>query len=332
MIQKAGLATLVSLAVLLAIAQTLALAEPEQTEPGLVGKVLRGVKEKARDVKEDVIEKARDVKEKSRNIDVDLDAKNVYERAPREGTCEERRNRILATLPDALRFARLARNIYKGKHEARMKSASLGTLDLGSGAIAHYQSTGQRYAEVHIDEVRRQAVVVFRGTRPSVQSDVSTDVMNFVGLPTGYYRWASALTARVVRERRGMQVITTGHSLGGGLAIYAVLRNPGVKGFVFNPAGLAKITWAKTSRAARARTNAALTVISTRNEQYVEPVTAISLAGGSVLPGHVFVVQSDAPDPVALHGAAAVVKALEQVEASKAGGSACDGDLGVLAD
>src|SRR5262245_28445920 len=211
MIQKAGHATLVSLAALVAIAPTQALAEQAGSVPGQLRQVWQGAKEKARDVKEDVEEKARDVKEKARNVDIDLDATRVYENTPRQGSCEERRNRILATVPDALRFARLARNIYNSKHETRMKSASLDTLELGSGATAHFESTGSRYAEVHIDEVRRQAVVVFRGTRLSVQSDVSTDVLNFVGLPTGYYRWASALAARVVREHPGMQVIATGH-------------------------------------------------------------------------------------------------------------------------
>jgi hypothetical protein len=325
MIQKAGLATLISLAVLLAIAPTRALAEQKGGVPGQLQKVWRGVKEGVQDVKAGV-------KEKSRNVEIDIDATNVYERTPRQGSCEERRNRILATLPDALRFARLARDVYKTKHETRMKTASLGTLNLGSGATAHFESTGSRYAEVHIDEVRRQAVVVFRGTRPTVQSDVSTDVMNFVGLPTGYYRWASTLTARIVRERRGMQVITTGHSLGGGLAIFAVLRNPGVKGFAFNPAGLSRVTWAKARPAERARTNGALRVVSTRNERNIEPVTAISFAGGSVLPGHIFVLEADARGSVALHNVPAVVSALEQAETSNAGGSACDGDLGVLAD
>jgi hypothetical protein len=325
MIQKAGHATLASLAVLLAIAPTRALAEQKGGVPGQLQKAWRGVKEGVQDVKDGV-------KEKSRNVEIDLDAKNVYERTPRHGSCEERRNRILAALPDALRFARLARSVYKTKHEARMKTASLGTLDLGSGATAHYQATGRRYAEVHVDEVRRQAVVVFRGTRPHVRSDISTDVLNFVGVSTGYYRWAAALAARVVRERPGMQVIATGHSLGGGLAIYAVLRNPGVKGFAFNPAGLARVTWAKTSRGARARTNAALTAVSTRNERQIEPVTAISFSGGSVLPGHIFVLEADARGSVALHNAPTVVAALEQVEASNAGGSVCDGDLGVLAD
>jgi hypothetical protein len=308
---NAGLATLVSLAALLAIPSPGALAEQGEREPGVLGKLWKSVKGGSRNIADD--------------------ATRAFKRAPRQGSCEERRTRILAALPDALRFARLARDVYKGENEARMRSTRVSTLDLGNGRTAYFEPAGRRYAEVHIDEARRRAVVVFRGTRPTVHSDVSTDVKSFVGLPTDYYTWAAGLAARVVREHPRMQVIATGHSLGGGLAIYAVLRNPGVKGFAFNPAGLAKLTWAKTSRAVRARTNAALTVVSTRNGHYVEPVTAVSLAGGSVLPGHVFVLEADAREPVALHSAAAVVEALEDVEESNAGGSACDGDLGVLA-
>jgi predicted alpha/beta superfamily hydrolase len=35
-----------------------------------------------------------------------------------------------------------------------------------------------------------------------------------------------------------MRIIVTGHSLGGGLVLFAVLRNPGVEGVAFNPVGL----------------------------------------------------------------------------------------------
>ncbi|MBO0764183.1 MAG: hypothetical protein J2P50_06310 [Hyphomicrobiaceae bacterium] len=311
MIHKVGLATLVLSAALLAINPTRTFAEEGGSETGVLGKLWQGIKQETSKIEDD--------------------ARRMYESTPRQGSCQERRARILAVLPDALTFVRLARNVYDSKHEAQMRSAGLSTLDLGSGRTAYYESAGRRYAEVHIDEAGRRAVVVFRGTRLTVQSDVSTDVTNFVGLPSGYYRWASALAARVVRDHPRMQVVATGHSLGGGLAIYAVLRNPGVKGFAFNPAGLAKLTWAKTSRAERARTNAALTVVSTRNGQVVEPVTATSLAGGSVLPGHVIVLESDALNPVALHSATAVVTALERVDANHASGSVCDGDLGVLA-
>jgi hypothetical protein len=263
---------------------------------------------------------------------IDADAMRVYEEAPRAGSCEERRARILSLLPDALRYARLARDIGEDKHAAKMRAEGLATLDLGNGRTAHFEAAGRRYAEVVIDEQRRQAIVVFQGTRLAVQSDVTADIKSFIGLKSGYHRWASALVAQVVRDHPGMEVIVTGHSLGGGLAVYAVLQNPGVKGFAFNPAGLALLTWTKAGDADRTRTNAALTVVSTRNDDHIEPVTAISLAGRSVLPGHILVLETDARDPVSLHSAASVVQALEQVEATNAGGSVCEGDLGELVD
>jgi hypothetical protein len=305
-------AAIVLMAAVSALAPMPARADHESGPAGVLVKIWRAVKGESRKI--------------------DADAMRVYEQAPRAGSCEERRARILAALPDALRFARLARAVGEGKHEAKMKSAGLAILDLGNGRTAHFEAAGTRYAEVLVDEERRQAVVVFRGTRLAVHTDVSTDVLSFIGLQTGYYRWASALVARVAREHPGMEVVATGHSLGGGLAIYAVARNPGVKGFAFNPAGLALLTWTRTSAADRARTNAALTVVSTRSDRHIEPVTAVSLAGRSVLPGHVLVLDSDALDPVALHSAAAVVAALEQVEATNAAGAVCDGDLGELVD
>lgn len=299
-------------AAVLALALRPASADPERGPAGTLVRIWRAVKG-----------------ETSR---IDADAMRVYEEAPRAGSCEERRARILAVLPDALRFARLARAIGEEKYAAKMKTAGLATLEIGSGRTAHFTAAGERYAEVDLDPDRRQAVVVFQGTRLAVRTDVSTDVLSFIGLQTGYYRWAAALVAQVVREHPGVEVVAVGHSLGGGLAIYAVLRNPGVKGFAFNPAGLSLLTWTTAAAENRMRANAALTVVSTRSGRHIEPVTAVSLAGRSVLPGHVLVLDSDALGPVALHSAAAVVAALEQVEAGSAAGAVCDADLGELVD
>jgi hypothetical protein len=235
-------------------------------------------------------------------------------------------------LPQTLRMARLARDIGDKNHEARMRSGGLTTIDLGGGRTAHFQPNGRRYAEVQVDQERRQAVVVFRGTRLKVKSDLTTDVLGFIGVETRYYRWASALVAKVARENPGFEVVATGHSLGGGLAIYAVLQNPGVKGYAFNPAGLALLTWATTGAADRARTSAAVTVVAIRNANHIEPVTAISLAGRSVLPGRILVVEVDDANSVTLHASTTVVAALEQVAATEAGGEVCEGDLGVLED
>jgi Mbeg1-like len=263
--------------------------------------------------------------------EIDEAAAEVYANTPRVGSCDERRERFLQILPDALRFGRYARDIYEEAHEAEMAASGVSTLDLGEGRSVYFKASGRRYAEVRIDTEHKQAVVVFRGTRLSVGSDVSTDVLSFIGVETAYYSWASSFVGQVVREHPGMEVVVTGQSLGGGLALYAVLKNPGVKGFAFNPAGLSLRTWTAARSADRARTNAAVTVIATRSARHIEPVTAVSLAGRSVLPGHVYVIEAEALIAPVLHSASTVVTALERVNSENATGSVCDGDLGELA-
>ena len=312
MLTKSKLQAVAALAALLALAPAHALAEDGSRPLDALVKLWKGAKDEAREV--------------------DRNAMRAFQNAPRAGSCEERRTRIMAMLPETLRLARFADDIGVKNHEAKMRGAGLTTLDLGGGRTAHFQPNGRRYAEVHVDRERRQAVVIFRGTRLKVKSDLTTDVLGFIGIETRYYRWASALVAKVVREHQGFEVVATGHSLGGGLAIYAVLQNPGVKGYAFNPAGLALLTWATTGAADRARTSAAVTVVAIRNDKHIEPVTAISLAGRSVLPGRILVVEVDEANSVTLHASTTVVAALEQVAATEAGGEVCEGDLGVLQD
>jgi hypothetical protein len=264
--------------------------------------------------------------------EINREAMGVYESAPRAGTCAERRERFLAIPPDALRFARYSRDIYTDEHGAQMQAANLTTLDLGNGRTAYYHPAGRRYAELRIDPDRQQAVVIFQGTRLAVGSDISTDVLSFIGVETPYYAWAASLVAQIARDHPGMAVIVTGDSLGGGLGLYAVLRNPGVSAFVFNPAGLSQLTWADATAAERARTNAAVTVMSTRGWFRIEPVTALSLAGRSVLPGHIFVVRAGVLVSPMLHSAKTMVAAIERVASTHAAGTVCDGDLGILAN
>ncbi len=189
-------------------------------------------------------------------LEINREAMRVYKSAPRAGTCAERREELLALLPEALRFGRYARDIYAGGHGAEMEAAGVTKLDLGNDRSAYYDHAGRRYAEVQLEPDHQQAVVIFQGTRLSIGSDISTDVLSFVGIETAYYAWAASLVAQIVREHPGMAVVVTGDSLGGGLALYAVLHNPGVRGVVFNPAGLSQLTWASADPSERARTNA----------------------------------------------------------------------------
>lgn len=256
-------------------------------------------------------------------------ASRTYRKALRSGTCAERQDRILQLLPEALRLGRYAREIYEHGEDQKVSGPKI--KDLGDGYTAYYEPNGQRYAEVRVDAARLEAIIIFPGARHLIGSDISAGVMGLVGIETSYYRWGSALVAQVAREHPGMHVIATGHSFGGGLVLYAVLHNPGVHGVAFNPVGLSWWTWLRTSRAERMRTSAALTVVSTHNANHIEPITALSLAHRSVLPGQLYFIESQASGPLALHSITTLFAGLEQLAATEAGGLACEGVLGTLA-
>ena len=87
----------------------------------------------------------------------------------------------------------------------------------------------------------------------------------------------------------------------------------------------------RTNRAERMRTNAALTVVSTHSANHIEPITALSPAHRSVLPGQLYFIESQASGPLALHSMTTLVAGLEQLAATEAGGMACEDVLGTLA-
>jgi hypothetical protein len=263
--------------------------------------------------------------------DVKASAWQTYQTAPRSGTCAERRAEIDAVLLDAVQLAQWDRDIYADGYDDEMAASGARVMDIEPRRRAYRESVGRRYAEVRADPAGKRVVVVFRGTRIEVGSDILTDIASHIGLETAYYAWAADLVARVVRDHPGFEVVITGHSLGGGLALYAGLRNPGTHVMVFNAAGLSLATWAKTNAADRARINADAVVIVTRNNAEIEPVSALSFAGRSVLPGRIAVIETDVADARALHGPAVVAHAVKQLAATSAGDKACDGNIAVLA-
>lgn len=256
----------------------------------------------------------------------DMQANWAYRRAERLGSCAERRQRLVDLLPDAIRLARYARDVYADPTDAPF-SAKTKVIDLGGGRTGHFEPDGQRFAEVRIEPDRNEVVVVFRGTRLNVGSDLSTDALSLVGIETGYYRWAAGLVARVKKQHPGARIVVTGHSLGGGLVIYSVLHNPGVEGVAFDPVGLSWVTWLGASRADRIRASGALTIVAARNSEHLEPLTALSFARRTVLPGRPVLVEVDASGPIALHSSEKLLAGLEKLAANGASGKACEGVL-----
>jgi hypothetical protein len=125
---------------------------------------------------------------------------HVFKTLPRYGSCEERRNSWLAIFPDAVQFARYAHDVYDKNHETEMRKARETIRHLGEDHFAYFDEVGRHYAELRVDDARGRAVLIFRGTRLDVRSDLTTNVLNFVGVETRYHEWAASLAARIERS------------------------------------------------------------------------------------------------------------------------------------
>ncbi|MBR1837547.1 MAG: alpha/beta hydrolase [Kiritimatiellae bacterium] len=95
----------------------------------------------------------------------------------------------------------------------------------------------------------KKLVVAYRGTEGfTAPGDLWTDAVQVVGTsekPTTQYQAAADVLNSVLANHPG-EVVVTGHSLGGGLANYAMAANDldgRVKGYTYNAAGLSEETW-----------------------------------------------------------------------------------------
>jgi hypothetical protein len=104
--------------------------------------------------------------------------------------------------------------------------------------------TGFRAIELRpTDPNDRRVVLAFAGTDPKSPGDLITDARQALGLGTPIqYHQAAALAGRLQREH-GSNLILTGHSLGGGLAAYASMRNGGIPATGVNSAPLVGATY-----------------------------------------------------------------------------------------
>ena len=90
-------------------------------------------------------------------------------------------------------------------------------------------------ARLFLNNISGEYVLAFRGTDD--KGDWKDNLLQAVGVSTTQYRQAVKLAAKVKQQLSGQDLLTAGHSLGGGLATAAALQIE-VEGHVFNPAAL----------------------------------------------------------------------------------------------
>lgn len=109
-----------------------------------------------------------------------------------------------------------------------------GLRDPATGLYANLVRMGEGQEQKH--------VLVFGGTKTAdaLGGQLQADVGQFLGGVPKAYKQAAELTAQVntTLQAQGLRLETAGHSLGGGLAHYAALKNGGIQATCFNAAAL----------------------------------------------------------------------------------------------
>lgn len=86
-------------------------------------------------------------------------------------------------------------------------------------------------ADVYLSENEKTVAIAFRGTddkKDWLYANLDTNTV-------GQYADADQLFSLILNKYGNKKIITTGHSLGGGLAIHVAVANEGVDAFVFDP-------------------------------------------------------------------------------------------------
>lgn len=144
-------------------------------------------------------------------------------------------------VPEMLRYALLAENVYlhpEDREEAG--DPRIGALNLSY--VGDAPGVDEETA-VYVDHLNREVVVSFRGTVNT--KDLISDVKILFSRESSNERFQRA--EQILREVKGMEgiegyrVVTTGHSLGGRLALYAGMREGADFMYIFNP-GLSPLT------------------------------------------------------------------------------------------
>lgn len=209
--------------------------------------------------------------------------------------CEDHAAKARNRAREYAELARLSNQIYINQESLSLRQDNLAQRDiLGADGrpMTIYRDPGSEgFAELHHEALTGARVLVFRGTRISSLKDITTNLVQFSNALPARYRWADELAERVRSQFPGERLLLTGHSLGGGLAMYAGLRQE-QEAVVFNPAGLSRgvVTELRLSAAQWRAMSARITAFISRSGEAVDPVSSISLAGKTLMAGSRYIV------------------------------------------
>jgi hypothetical protein len=234
-------------------------------------------------------------------------------------------------LQEANTFARLSEDAYNDKSKGlpsgweRVSDAEL--LRQGFDATLLRDTTSGFQANVYFNKEKNAFAVAFRGTElnsgeAEKSKDVKADLAQGAGLVGDQYRSAVLVGDQLadLGKRSGASVITTGHSLGGGLAAAAALT-AGSRAITFNAAGLHENTVSYASGLNQGREGASVVnyhikaeVLSSAQE-IANPLLPVAYGSDKPLPSRI-------ASPVKLHEIkevqGAITGRIRDIDAAKA--------------